>query len=197
MLTFARMINIILFGPPGAGKGTQSEKLIEKYNLTHLSTGDVFRFNIKNETPLGIEAKSYMDQGQLVPDSVTIKMVSDFIQRNMNNHGFIFDGFPRTIAQSEAFDEMLANFNIELSGVLALDVPRELLIERLMERGKTSGRVDDQDLDTIKKRFEEYEAKTSPVSEYYQKQNKFNAIDGVGTIDEIFGRLCDAIENLV
>jgi adenylate kinase len=190
------MINIILFGPPGAGKGTQSEKLIEKYNLTHLSTGDVFRFNIKNETALGLEAKSFMDQGQLVPDSVTVKMVSDFIQRNMNDHGFIFDGFPRTIAQSKSFDEMLSNFKIELSGVLALDVPRELLIERLMERGKTSGRVDDQNLETINKRFDEYEAKTSPVSDYYQKQNKFTAIDGVGTIDEIFERLCIAIDNL-
>lgn len=184
------MINIILFGPPGAGKGTQSEKLIDKYQLTHLSTGDVFRFNIKNETPLGLEAKSYMDQGQLVPDSVTVNMVADFIKRNMNDHGFILDGFPRTIAQSEALDQMLEQFGIELSGVLALDVPKELLIRRLLERGKTSGRADDQNVNTIEKRFEEYENKTKPVSEYYSEKGKFTAIDGVGTIDEIFDRLC-------
>lgn len=184
------MINIILFGPPGAGKGTQSEKLIDKYQLTHLSTGDVFRFNIKNETPLGLEAKSYMDQGQLVPDSVTVNMVADFIKRNMNDHGFILDGFPRTIAQSEALDQMLEQLGIELSGVLALDVPKELLIRRLLERGKTSGRADDQNVNTIEKRFEEYENKTKPVSEYYTEKGKFTAIDGVGTIDEIFDRLC-------
>lgn len=184
------MINIILFGPPGAGKGTQSEKLIDKYQLTHLSTGDVFRFNIKNETPLGLEAKSYMDQGQLVPDSVTVNMVADFIKRNMNDHGFILDGFPRTIAQSEALDQMLEQLDIELSGVLAFDVPKELLIRRLLERGKTSGRADDQNLNTIEKRFEEYENKTKPVSEYYTEKGKFTAIDGVGTIDEIFDRLC-------
>lgn len=184
------MINIILFGPPGAGKGTQSEKLIDKYQLTHLSTGDVFRFNIKNETPLGLEAKSYMDQGQLVPDSVTVNMVADFIKRNMNDHGFILDGFPRTIAQSEALDQMLEQLDIELSGVLALDVPKELLIRRLLERGKTSGRADDQNVNTIEKRFEEYENKTKPVSEYYTEKGKFTAIDGVGTIDEIFDRLC-------
>jgi adenylate kinase len=189
------MINIILFGPPGAGKGTQSEKLIDKYQLTHLSTGDVFRFNIKNETPLGLEAKSYMDQGQLVPDSVTVNMVADFIKRNMNDHGFILDGFPRTIAQSKALDQMFEQFGIELSGVLALNVPKELLISRLLERGKTSGRADDQDENTIEKRFDEYENKTKPVSEYYAEKGKFTAIDGVGTIDEIFDRLCIQISS--
>ena len=139
------MLNIILFGPPGAGKGTQSTKLIEKYGLVHLSTGDVFRYNIKNQTELGILAKSYLDKGQLVPDEVTNRMVRDFIERNHNDHGFIFDGYPRTIAQGENLEQVLQDFNTEVTSMIALEVDEDELVNRLLERGKTSGRPDDQD----------------------------------------------------
>ena len=188
------MLNIILFGPPGAGKGTQSAKLIEKYSLTHLSTGDVFRYNIKNETKLGVLAKSYIDKGNLVPDEVTNNMVKDFLERNANEHGFIFDGYPRTIAQGEVLDTTLAEKGAAVTLMLALEVEEDELVKRLLERGKTSGRVDDQNEDTIRNRLNVYEEETSPLAKYYSDQEKYAGIHGMGTVDEIFGRLSSAID---
>jgi len=187
------MLNLILFGPPGSGKGTQASKLVEKYNLLHISTGDLFRFNIKNETALGLEAKSYMDKGDLVPDSVTINMLKAKVNENEDAAGFIFDGFPRTIAQAEALDSFLKEKNWSISGLLALDVPDEELVKRLLERGKDSGRPDDQDEGIIRNRIEEYNNKTAPVFDFYKKQNKADKVLGVGTIDNIFERLCSMI----
>lgn len=189
------MLNIVIFGPPGAGKGTQSAKLIEKYGLTHLSTGDVFRKNIKEETELGVLAKSYIDKGQLVPDEVTIGMVKNFISDNQNDSGFIFDGFPRTIAQGEALDSMLDEMGMAISVVLALEVDEDELVRRLLERGKTSGRKDDQDEGTIRNRFKEYMDKTEPLLGYYGGQGKVNRIKGVGSIDDIFDHLCQAVDS--
>ena len=188
------MLNIILFGPPGAGKGTQSNKLIEKYGLTHLSTGDVFRYNIKNETELGVLAKSYIDKGELVPDEVTNNMVKDFLQRNTNEQGFIFDGYPRTIAQGKNLDKVLDDMDTQVTMMLALEVDEDELVKRLLERGKTSGRVDDQNEDTIRNRFKVYQEETSPLAEFYSNQDKYMGVHGKGTIDEIFERLTNAIE---
>ncbi|MBT6235128.1 MAG: adenylate kinase [Bacteroidetes bacterium] len=188
------MLNIILFGPPGAGKGTQSNKLIEKYGLTHLSTGDVFRYNIKNETELGVLAKSYIDKGELVPDEVTNNMVKDFLQRNTNEQGFIFDGYPRTIAQGENLEKVLGDMDTQVTMMLALEVDEDELVKRLLERGKTSGRVDDQNEDTIRNRFKVYQEETSPLAEFYSNQDKYMGVHGKGTIDEIFERLTHAIE---
>lgn len=187
------MLNLILFGPPGSGKGTQASKLVEKYNLLHISTGDLFRFNIKNETALGVEAKSYMDKGELVPDSVTINMLKAKVNENPDAAGFIFDGFPRTIAQAEALDEFLKEKDWSVSGLLALDVPDEELVKRLLERGKESGRSDDQDESIIQNRIEEYNNKTAPVFDFYKKQNKADKVLGVGSIENIFERLCSMI----
>ncbi|MFY0644769.1 MAG: adenylate kinase [Bacteroidia bacterium] len=188
------MLNIILFGPPGAGKGTQSEKLIEKYELTHLSTGDVFRFNMKNDTELGILAKQYIEKGELVPDEVTVNMVGDFLDRNENSGGFIFDGFPRTIAQGEALDSMLAKRSMKIDLMLALEVDEDELVRRLLERGKTSGRADDQNEETIRNRFRVYTDETSPLAKFYSNQEKYMGVHGMGSIDDIFDRLCAAIE---
>lgn len=188
------MLNIILFGPPGAGKGTQSTKLIEKYGLTHLSTGDVFRYNIKNETELGVLAKSFIDKGELVPDEVTNNMVKDFLERNANESGFIFDGYPRTIAQGENLDVVLEEMNTAVSMMLALEVEEDELVKRLLERGKTSGRIDDQNEDTIRNRFKVYQEETSPLAKFYSDQGKYMGVHGMGTVDEIFDRLCHAIE---
>lgn len=188
------MLNLILFGPPGAGKGTQSNLIIEKYGLTHLSTGDVFRYNIKNETELGVLAKSYIDKGELVPDEVTNNMVKDFLQRNNNENGYIFDGYPRTIAQGEALDAMLEEINTEVSMLVALEVEENELVKRLLERGKTSGRADDQDEATIRNRFKVYEEETSPIAVYYSNKDKYVGVHGQGSINEIFDRLCHAID---
>jgi adenylate kinase len=188
------MLNLILFGPPGAGKGTQSNLIIEKYGLTHLSTGDVFRYNIKNETDLGVLAKSYIDKGELVPDEVTNNMVKDFLERNSNESGFIFDGYPRTIAQGEALDAMLEEMNTEVSMLVALEVEENELVKRLLERGKTSGRADDQDEETIRNRFKVYEEETSPIAVYYSNKGKYVGVHGQGSIEEIFDRLCHAID---
>lgn len=188
------MLNIILFGPPGAGKGTQSSKLIEKYGLVHLSTGDVFRYNIKNQTELGILAKSYIDKGQLVPDEVTNRMVKDFIERNNNDQGFIFDGYPRNIAQGENLDRVMQDFNTEVTSMIALEVDEDELVNRLLERGKTSGRPDDQDESIIRNRFKVYNEETSPLADFYAQKEKFIAVQGKGSIDEIFHNLCKAID---
>ena len=188
------MLNIILFGPPGAGKGTQSAKLIDKYELTHLSTGDVFRYNIKNETELGVLAKSFIDKGELVPDEVTNNMVKDFLVRNANEKGFIFDGYPRTIAQGENLDIVLTEVDTSVTMMLALEVDEDELVKRLLERGETSGRVDDQNEDTIRNRFKVYQEETSPLAQFYSDQGKYTGVYGMGVVDDIFYRLCKAIE---
>ena len=190
------MINLVLFGKPGAGKGTQAEFLKEKYNLKHISTGDVFRYNIKNGTELGTLAKSYMDKGDLVPDEVTIKMLQEEVEKNPDADGFIFDGFPRTAAQAEALDNFLESKDMKIDATIALEANDEILIERLLERGKVSGRSDDQDVDKIRNRFEEYNVKTAPVKEFYEKHNKFYSVDGIGSISEITERLTKVIESL-
>lgn len=188
------MLNIVLFGPPGAGKGTQSAKLIEKYNLVHLSTGDIFRANIKGGTELGILAKSYIDQGQLVPDEVTIRMLESEANKSPEAKGYIFDGFPRTPAQAAALDKFLESKGTSITLMLALEVEEEELKKRLLLRGKDSGRADDQDPAVIQKRIDVYRNETEPVRDYYQAQQKYTGIDGIGTIEEIFSRLCSAID---
>ncbi len=190
------MINIVLFGKPGAGKETQAEFLKGKYNLTHLSTGDIFRFNIKNETELGQLAKTYMDKGDLVPDEVTIKMLQSEVEKNQDSAGFLFDGFPRTIAQAQALDAFLASKNDKITATVALEADDEILVARLLERGKTSGRVDDQDEEKIRNRYQEYNEKTAPLMEYYTQQNKFYPVNGIGSIAEITERLSTVIESL-
>ena len=190
------MINIVLFGKPGAGKGTQAEFLKGKYNLVHLSTGDIFRFNIKNETELGQLAKTYMDKGDLVPDEVTIKMLESEVDKNQDVAGFLFDGFPRTIAQAEALDAFLTTKNEKITATVALEADDEILVARLLERGKTSGRPDDQDEEKIRNRYQEYNEKTAPLMEYYTEQNKFYPVNGIGSIAEITERLSKVIDNL-
>lgn len=190
------MLNIILFGPPGAWKGTQSARLIEKYGLVHLSTGDVFRYNIKNQTELGVLAKSFIDKGQLVPDEVTNHMVKDFIARNNNDKGFIFDGYPRTIAQGENLDRVLEEYQANVTSMIALEVDEDELVIRLLERGKSSGRPDDQDEAIIRNRFKVYNDETSPLANFYAQKGKFIAVKGKGSIDEIFQNLCKAIDGV-
>ena len=188
------MFNLILFGPPGSGKGTQSEKLIEKYGLIHLSTGDLLRKERANQTPLGLEAKRYMDQGQLVPDEVVIGMIGSALDANPQAKGFLFDGFPRTVAQAEALDKLLEQKNTEISIVLALTVSEQELIERLLNRGKTSGRTDDVNESIIQARITEYENKTASVAKYYEKFDKVVRVQGEGSIDDIFEMLCKEID---
>ena len=190
------MINIVLFGKPGAGKGTQAEFLKTKYNLTHISTGDVFRYNLKNNTPLGQEAKSYIDKGELVPDALTIKMLQDEVEKNPDTKGFLFDGFPRTVAQADALDEFLKSKGWDVTATIALEADDEVLVKRLLERGKTSGRADDQDENLIRNRYQEYNEKTAPLIDYYNGQGKFHPVDGIGEISEITGRLSSVIDTL-
>jgi adenylate kinase len=190
------MINLVLFGKPGAGKGTQAEFLKEKYNLEHVSTGDLFRYNMKNDTDLGKLAKSYIDNGDLVPDEVTIKMLEDAVDKNPDASGFIFDGFPRTTAQAEALDKFLAGKNMKIDATIALEADDEILIQRLLERGKVSKRSDDQDESKIRNRFEEYNLKTAPLKNFYEAQGKFHSVNGIGAIDEITMRLGKVIEEL-
>ena len=190
------MLNIVLFGPPGAGKGTQSAKIIESHSLIHIATGDLFRKHIGENTEPGQLAKSYMDAGDLVPDEVVIGMVEDKIQENLDANGFIFDGFPRTVNQAEALDKMLAKHEMSISGMVALVVPEDELKTRIKERAKTSGRVDDQDDEKINNRIQVYNRETSPVADFYKNQQKFTAIDGVGSIDDIFHAINSTITSL-
>lgn len=190
------MINLVLFGKPGAGKGTQAEFLKSEYNLKHISTGDVFRYNIKNGTELGKLAKSYMDKGDLVPDEVTIKMLEDEVEKNPKASGFIFDGFPRTTAQAESLDAFLDSKDMKINATIALEANDEVLIQRLLERGKVSGRPDDQDEEKIRNRFEEYNVKTAPLKAYYEGKNKFYSVNGIGEIAEITTRIKAVIDKL-
>ena len=190
------MLNLVLFGPPGAGKGTQSKKLLEKYGLVHLSTGDVLRQEIAENTSLGAEAKAFMEKGELVPDRVIIGMVDSIIEKNKDANGFIFDGFPRTTPQAEALDNLLNSKGTPITAMIALEVEHDELVKRLLERGKISGRSDDQNIDTIENRIKVYNNETTPLIEYYKGQNKFFGVQGMGSIDEIFERLCQLIDNL-
>jgi len=189
------MFNLILFGPPGSGKGTQSERLISKYGLKHLSTGDLLRSEIAGQTPLGLAAKSFMDKGQLVPDEVVIEMISSALDNNPQANGFLFDGFPRTTAQAEALDKLLSQKGTSIAVVLALQVGQNELVKRLLNRGLTSGRSDDTKEDVILARLTEYEKKTAAVAEYYQKYDKVVFVKGEGTIDDIFDSLSSAIDD--
>ena len=191
------MKNIVLFGKPGAGKGTQASVLKEKFELVHISTGDVFRYNISNQTKLGTLAKSYMDKGELVPDSVTINMLSDEVDRSIAQaKGYIFDGFPRTTAQAEALDAFLSEKGMQVDATIALEADEDELTARLLERGKTSGRTDDTDDTKIRTRFAEYNAKTAPLIDFYQKQNKLYSVNGIGEIDQITERIASIIASL-
>ena len=191
------MINLILFGKPGSGKGTQAEFVKGKYDLIHISTGDLFRNNISNNTDLGLLAKSYMEKGDLVPDEVTIKMLEAEVNKHSNANGFIFDGFPRTTVQAEILDQFLSTLKLSISMTIALEVDENLLIDRLINRGKDSGRADDQDRSKIQNRFEEYNNKTSPLINYYKNQNKFFEVNGVGDINEISARIFNTIDNKI
>lgn len=190
------MINIVLFGKPGAGKGTQAEFLKEKYNLVHLSTGDIFRFNIKNGTELGKTAKEIIDRGDLVPDEITTKMLIDAVNENPEAKGFLFDGYPRTLAQAKALDAFLESKGSEVTATVALEADDNILVARLLERGKTSGRIDDQDEEKIRNRYQEYNEKTAPLMDYYTNQNKFYPVNGIGSIAEITERLSSVIDKL-
>lgn len=189
------MLNLVLFGPPGSGKGTQSTKLIEKYNLVHLSTGDILRGEIAAQTPLGIEAKKKMEKGELVSDDIVIGMISNKLDNNAGAKGFIFDGFPRTTAQAKALDTLLSQKGTAITVMLSLDVEKQELVNRLLNRGKDSGRADDQDLSVIENRIAVYNRETAIVQDYYKAQGKLKDIQGVGSIDDIFKRLCIAIGN--
>jgi adenylate kinase len=189
------MINLVLFGPPGAGKGTQAERLVSKYNLCHLSTGDIFRRNIKEGTQLGVLAQSYMNGGNLVPDEVTIQMLESEVNAHPEANGFIFDGFPRTQKQAEALDAFLLSKDMSITAMLALNVDDDELTARLLNRAKTSGRPDDADASIIANRILVYKKETAPVANYYDGQNKLHMIDGIGSIDDISQRLFQAVDN--
>ncbi len=191
------MLNIILFGPPGSGKGTQAAKLVEEFGLIHISTGDLLRSEIANNTKLGSAAKSYMDSGGLVPDDVVIGMINEKINKNKESRGVIFDGFPRTVAQAKALDALLLEHDSDINLLLSLEVSEEELKKRLLLRGETSGRTDDQDVSIIENRIREYNEKTAAVGYYYNSQGKHEKVKGEGSIDEIYRALCDAIHSKV
>ncbi|SNR70271.1 MULTISPECIES: adenylate kinase [Hymenobacter] len=188
------MLNLVLFGPPGAGKGTQSQKLIARYNLVHLSTGDLLRAQITQGTELGLRAKKLMDEGLLVPDEVVIGMIDSALNDNKQAAGFIFDGFPRTVPQAESLDQLLAKHDTKVSCMVALEVAEEELVKRLLERGKTSGRPDDQNEEKIRKRVTVYNTETAQVAGYYAQQEKFHALNGIGAIEDIFGQICTILD---
>ncbi len=187
------MINLILFGPPGSGKGTQAKKLVEQYELLHISTGDLFRYEMGNNTPLGLKAKEYISKGELVPDEITVGMLANKVIANQNVKGYIFDGYPRNIFQSEELDRILAEMGMEVTGLVALAVEDEEIVQRILGRGKTSGRTDDNDESIIRNRIEVYKQETRPVFDYYAKSNKSFEIGGLGSIDDVFDRLCKQI----
>ncbi len=191
------MFNIVIFGKPGSGKGTQADFLKDKYDLYHISTGDLFRKNILNKTDLGIEAKSFLDNGDLVPDIVTIKMLENEVLANKDANGFIFDGFPRTLNQAESLDIFLESINQKINATIALEVDEDELITRLLDRGKTTNRSDDQDIEKIKNRFNEYNNKTSILIDFYQKQSKFYSVNGHGSVDDITTRLFNLVDSLI
>jgi adenylate kinase len=188
------MLNLILFGPPGSGKGTQAQYLKEKYGLIHVSTGDLLREEIAGKTTLGMEAQAYMDKGELVPDAVVVGMIKSKLETNKNVGGIIFDGFPRTVKQAEALDELLAEFKAPIKSVVSIKVDEEELKRRLLERGKVSGRPDDQDESIIQNRIREYRDKTAPVATYYQGKDKLAEVNGVGGIEDIFASICEKVE---
>lgn len=188
------MLNIVLFGPPGAGKGTQSEKLIEKYNLIHLSTGDLLRAEIGAGTELGLSAKKYIDSGLLVPDEVVIGMIDIKIKSNKTANGFIFDGFPRTVPQAGSLDQITTLNGIEINGMIALVVDEEELAKRIQFRSKTSGRADDQDPDVIRRRISEYNKNTAPVADFYAKKRKYFEVNGMNEIDQVFSDICKVVD---
>jgi adenylate kinase len=190
------MLNLILFGPPGSGKGTQSEKLIRKYGLKHLSTGDLLRSEIANQTVLGLEAKKLMDLGQLVPDEVVIGMISSALDSNPGAKGFLFDGFPRTSAQAEALDQLLEQKNTSINKMIAMEVSEEELVSRLLKRGITSGRSDDNNEGVIRARIAEYHNKTTAVADYYRKFGRVVTVKGEGSVEEIFEGLCKEIDEV-
>ncbi|HLS11432.1 MAG TPA: adenylate kinase [Flavobacteriaceae bacterium] len=190
------MKNIVLFGPPGAGKGTQAEILKDKQNLIHISTGEVFRKNIKEGTELGNLAKSYIEKGHLVPDEVTINMLKDEVRKNPDANGFIFDGFPRTEVQADALSAFMKKIGSQINAMVALEVENEILVQRLLERGKSSGRKDDANEEIIRERIDEYYRKTDMLKDYYKKRDKYYGIDGVGSIEEISDRLNDLVATL-
>ena len=191
------MLNIVIFGKPGSGKGTQADFLKSKYDLYHISTGDLFRKNISNKTDLGIEAKLFLDNGDLVPDIVTIKMLENEVLANKDVNGFIFDGFPRTLNQAESLDIFLESINQKINATIALEVDENELITRLLDRGKITNRSDDQDIEKIKNRFNEYNNKTSILIDFYQKQSKFYSVNGHGSVDDITSRLCNLVDGLI
>ncbi len=190
------MLNLILFGPPGSGKGTQAEKLVEKYNLLHISTGDMFRYELQNNTELGQLAKSYSERGVLVPDSVTIAMLRKRVEENPDVEGFIFDGFPRTIPQAQALDTLLAEKNQTIDSLIALEVEEDEIVKRILNRGKTSGRADDNDEQIIRRRISVYLKETAVVFDYYDESQKSVSIQGLGSINDIFTKLCDVIDEV-
>lgn len=190
------MLNLILFGPPGSGKGTQAAKLVEKYELLHISTGDLFRYEMGNNTPLGLLAKDYMSKGQLVPDEVTIGMLKNKLEAHPEVKGYIFDGFPRTIPQAKALDELLTEKSQHVSTLIALDVEDEEIVQRILRRGQTSGRPDDNDESIVRNRINVYNQETAPVFDHYHQSGKSVKVNGLGTIDDIFDRLCKVIDPL-
>ncbi len=189
-----KQLNIVLFGPPGAGKGTQSERIINRYRLTHISTGDLFRKHLGEGTALGLEAQKYMDHGKLVPDKIVIGMVEEKISTTPDTNGFIFDGFPRTVHQAKALDQLLESNKVPITVMISLEVPEEELKTRLRLRAKTSGRTDDQDDEKILTRINEYREKTLPVASFYDQRDKLVGINGVGSIDEIFDMVCEVLD---
>ncbi len=190
------MLNIVLFGPPGAGKGTQAEFLVKTFELIHLSTGDLLRRRIAKGTPLGLEAKNFMDKGELVPDKIVVGMIERKLEENSNTKGFVFDGFPRTVNQAEALDKMLLKHGKSVSGMLSLEVDKQELIDRLLSRGKDSGRADDRNQSVIENRIDVYNEKTLPLIQYYKLQNKYFGINGMGSVEDIAGRLKSVVEGL-
>ncbi|MFH2142947.1 MAG: adenylate kinase, partial [Bacteroidota bacterium] len=190
-------LNIVLFGPPGAGKGTQAKLLMEKYHLVHISTGDLLRLEIADETALGIEAKRRIDNGELVPDTIVIEMIANILEKNSNAKGFIFDGFPRTTVQAKALEEMLEEKKCYIDAMITLEVGREEIIKRILKRGKELGRADDQNKVVIENRLKVYDRLTAPVISFYEGQNKFTPIYGLGSVDEVFSKISGVVDNVI